>query len=162
MAAESESITRFENSLTEYLISLQSSQFADVMSFSYRYNNLKIFMSPTKIREPHFFVRLGISEACFSIETGNKLDGSLGPEDRMVVKWANRVNIHRELETYWKEITEERKSRDSALAESPIPISDNGISSVDMTSTGLSKQKQIIAREKRKKLLKFKKKKTLN
>ena len=74
MGGEQESIPKFENSLTDYLVSSQSSQFTDVMSFVYRYNNLKFFMAPTKVREPHFFVRLGISEACFSITNGNKID----------------------------------------------------------------------------------------
>ena len=113
--SEFESISRFENSLTDFLISIQSSRYEDVTSFSYKYNNLKFFMAPTKVREPHFFVRLGISEACFSIETGNKLEGSLGPEDRMVQKWANRINTHRELETFWKDLSLKSRMKKDAM-----------------------------------------------
>ncbi len=154
---EQESITKFENSLTDYLVSAQSSQFTDVMSFTYRYNNLKFFMAPSKVKEPHFYVRLGISEACFSITTGNKIDGSLGPEDRLVQKWANRINIQRELETYWQALAQELKEKE--LGFTTLSKTDDGTENVDMTSTGLSKSKQIIAREKRKKLVKFKRSK---
>ncbi len=109
MSKEQDSISRLEYSLAEFLIDYQASHFADIRTFAYKYNNLKIFMSPLQVSKPHFFVRFGISEACFSIETGNKLDGGLGPEDRMVQKWANRINVHRELETYWKELSHRSK-----------------------------------------------------
>ena len=154
--SELESITKFENSLTDYLVSAQSSQFTDVMSFAYRYNNLKFFMAPTKIKEPHFFVRLGISEACFSITTCHKIDGSLGPEDRLVQKWANRINIQRELDTYWKALQQELRAKELGLSVRNSLPTDDGLGDVDMTSTGISKTKRIIAQERKKRLLRFK------
>lgn len=159
MGGEQESIPKFENSLTDYLVSSQSSQFTDVMSFAYRYNNLKFFMAPTKVREPHFFVRLGISEACFSITNGNKIDGSLGPEDRFVQKWCNRINIQRELDTYWKALTQELRNKELGLASRPSMPTDDGLGAVDMTSTGISKSKRLIAQERKRRLLKFKREK---
>ena len=159
MGGEQESISKFENSLTDYLISSQSSQFTDVMSFAYRYNNLKFYMAPSKVREPHFFVRLGISEACFSITTSNKIDGSLGAEDRLVQKWANRINIQRELDTYWKALTQALKNKELGLASKASLPSDDGTGDVDMTSTGISKTKRIIAQERKRRLLKFKREK---
>ena len=157
MGGEQESISKFENSLTDYLVNAQSSQFTDVMSFAYRYNNLKFFMAPSKVREPHFFVRLGISEACFSIQTGNKIDGSLGPEDRFVQKWCSRINIQRELDTYWKALTQEIKNKELGLATRSSMPTDDGLGAVDMTSTGISKSKRIIEQERKKRLLRFKK-----
>lgn len=105
MCAEQEAISRLEFNLAEFLIDYQASHFADIRTYAYKYNSLKIYMSPSQVSRPHFFVKFGISEACFSIETGNKIDGSLGTEDRLVQKWANRIGVHRELETFWKEIT---------------------------------------------------------
>lgn len=105
MSAEQEAISRLEYNLAEFLIDYQASHFTDIRIYAYKYNNLKIYMSPSQVSKPHFFVKFGISEACFSIDTGNKLEGSLGIEDRLVQKWANRISIHRELETFWKEIT---------------------------------------------------------
>lgn len=160
MSGEKESISKFENSLREYMISLQSTQFTDVMSYTYKYNNLKFYMVPSKVKDPHFYVSLGISEACYSITNGNKIEGSLGAEDRLVYKWAGRTNIHRELETYWKELIEQQNNKRNISSHSQTRSSvDDGLSSIDMTATGISKMKRIIVQEKKRRLLKFKKQK---
>ena len=55
---------------------------------------LKLHMDPMKVSDPHFFVSLGISEACYDIESAKKIDGGLGPEEEYVLKWAgNQIFI---------------------------------------------------------------------
>ena len=115
MANEQEEISRLEYNLAEFLIDFQSSHFTDIRVYAYKYNNLKIYMNPTSVSKPHFFVKFGISEACFSIETGYKIEGSLGPEERMVQNWASRINIHRALETYWKDMTRKSKIKQQEI-----------------------------------------------
>lgn len=184
-----ESISKFENSLKDFLISSQAGHYGEVKQYSYKYNNLKFYMNPERYSEAHFFVQIGISEACYSIEGGNKLDGGLGREDRLVMKWSGRYNIHRELTTYWErlkqryleELEAAQEASDEELDEEKDPLSEDAEEEedddffpekeiykmrddeydeleVDMTSTGISKQKRIIAQEKKRRLVKFKKK----
>ena len=72
--ATANSISKFENSLREFLINVMSDKYGDAKSYAYRYNNLKVFMDPKRCSDPHFFVSIGISEANFSILDGKKLD----------------------------------------------------------------------------------------
>lgn len=133
MSAEQEPINRLENNLADFLVEYQASHFTDVRIYAYKYNNLKIYMSPVMVTKPHFFVKFGISEACFSIDTGIKLDGSLGPEEAMVQKWASRISVHRELETCWKDIIRRKKQkklkskRDNEYEVNEHPVNISGI-----------------------------------
>ena len=76
--ATARSITKFENSLKEFLINAMADKYGDAHSYAYRYNNLKVYMDPKREDEPHFYVQIGISEACFAILAGKKLEGGLG------------------------------------------------------------------------------------
>lgn len=185
-----ESISKFENSLKDYLISSQAGHYGEVKQYSYKYNNLKFYMNPERYSEAHFFVQIGISEACYSIEGGNKLDGGLGREDRLVMKWCGRYNIHRELITCWERIKQRyldeleaaQEMADEEFDEEKDPLAEDGEEEdddyfpekeiykmrdddleegeleIDMTSTGISKRKRIIAQERKRRLVKFKKK----
>lgn len=97
-------ISKFSNSLTDFLINAMSDKHLSERQIAQRLNNLKVFMDPLKLMDPHFFVSIGISEACYSIETGKKIDGSLGPEDSYVSRWASRTNINTALQTHWKSL----------------------------------------------------------
>ena len=92
--AKTNSIAKFDNSLTEYLINALTDKYGDTVYYTHRYHNLKVFMNPREIPEPHFFVALGISQACFSLSSGKKLNGGLGEEDGYVKRWAERTNIN--------------------------------------------------------------------
>jgi hypothetical protein len=100
------SIIKFENSLTEFLIDALAYKYGDTKTYVYRYKNLKIYMDPLGNSTPHFFVAIGISEACFAIADGKKLEGGLGVEDNFVKRWAERPSVQRELENHWKELKE--------------------------------------------------------
>ena len=158
MALRSNNITKFANSLTEFLINAMADKHTDARHIAYRYNNLKVFMDPLKVTEPHFFVSLGISEACFDIEGGKKLDGGLGPEDGYVSRWASRTNIYNELKNHWKLILEAAnvadeedatKKANAALRLRRAETLDEDLD-VDMTGTGISRVKQSDFRGKRK------------
>lgn len=161
------SIAKFDNSLTDFLINALADKHTDAKSYAYKYNNLKVFMDPRKVDEPHFFVQIGISEACFSIKDGSKLEGGLGNEDAYVKRWADRYNIHKELEAHWKIIKEAIKDEDEtdptkrSTSSSMDRLrraekSDEKIE-VDMTSTGIDRQKRFYTEEKKKRFTGMKK-----
>ena len=150
--AKATGIAKFTNSLTEYLINAMANKYTDAKHFAYRYNNLKVYMDPNRITDPHFFVQIGISEACYSIETGRKMDGGLGPEDALVSRWAGRANIYNELKKHWKALKDaitaemEDDIHKRLLANVKLRRSEQDTqkleTDVDMTGTGIDKQKR--------------------
>ena len=66
-----------------------------------KYNNIKILMEPNKIAQPHFIVRISISEAVFNITDCTKINGGLGYEERFVLKWFNRIGNKDKLKKLW-------------------------------------------------------------
>ena len=66
-------------------------------------------MDLAKYEEPHFFVRISISEAVFSLHDCIKLNGGLGYEERLVLKWFNRMGIREKLNELWKYAEKSRK-----------------------------------------------------
>lgn len=161
------SIAKFDNSLTDFLINALADKHTDAKSYAYKYNNLKVFMDPRKVDEPHFFVQIGISEACFSIKDGSKLEGGLGNEDAYVKRWADRYNIHKELEAHWKIIKEAlkdeedddptKRSTSSAMDRLRRAEKSDEKIEVDMTSTGIDRQKRFYTEEKKKRFTGMKK-----
>lgn len=155
--ARANSISKFDNSLTEFLINIMADKYGDAKSYAYRYNNLKVYMEPKRQDQPHFYVSIGISEACFSIDDGKKLEGGLGNEDGYVKRWADRTNIHKELESHWKMIKEalaaEQEDDVSKKTAATVRLrraetTDENLD-VDMTGTGIDKTKREEQRKKR-------------
>ncbi len=101
----SESITVFANSLRDYLLDVQSDSYNTHSKMQYKYNNLKVYMDPKKISIPHFFVSIGISAVCYQLDNIDKINGSLGADERFVTRWASRTNIQGELKKHWTYIT---------------------------------------------------------
>lgn len=66
-----------------------------------KYNNIKIWMDPSKYVQPHIFIRISISEAVFSLGDCSKLNGGLGYEERFVIKWFGRMGIKEKLMELW-------------------------------------------------------------
>ena len=66
-----------------------------------KYNNMKIWMDPSKYQQPHFIVRITISEAVFSLNDCTKINGGLGFEERLVIKWFGRMGIKDKLKELW-------------------------------------------------------------
>lgn len=156
--AKANSISKFDNSLTEFLINIMADKYGDAKSYAYRYNNLKVYMEPKRQDMPHFYVCIGISEACFSITDGKKLEGGLGNEDGYVKRWADRTNIKKELEAHWKIIKEALAAEedDDATKKTTTTMrlrnaetSDIDLN-VDMTGTGIDRAKAEELERKRK------------
>ena len=163
--ATARSITKFENSLKEFLINAMADKYGDAHSYAYRYNNLKVYMDPKREDEPHFYVQIGISEACFAILDGKKLEGGLGAEDGYVKRWSDRSNINNELKNHWKVIKEAiaaEEEEDATKKSSSITALRRAESSqtdlnVDMTGTGIDKTKREEVERKKKRFAGFKK-----
>ena len=66
-----------------------------------KYNNLKISMDPSKYVEPHVIIRISISEATYTLNGFNKINGGLGYEERLVLKWFGRYGIKEKLIELW-------------------------------------------------------------
>ncbi len=157
--ATARSITKFENSLKEFLINAMADKYGDAHSYAYRYNNLKVYMDPKREDEPHFYVQIGISEACFAILDGKKLEGGLGAEDGYVKRWSDRSNINNELKNHWKVIKEAiaaEEEEDATKKSSAITALRRAETSqtelnVDMTGTGIDKTKreELVRKKKR-------------
>lgn len=151
------SISKFVNSLSEFLMNAMANKYEDAKQYAYRYNNMKVYMDPTKEPEPHFYVSLGISEACFGINDGRKLNGSLGNEDGYVSRWAGRSNINNELRIYWKMVKDavaaeneedSTKKMKAMLNLQRLANADEKLD-VDMTGTGIDKLKREKKRKSR-------------
>lgn len=100
----------FEESLKEYLIEEQSDKYSTVSANFYKYHNLKIYMDPQKSKVPHFIIRIGISEAMYDIEKGEKIAGSLGPDERVIRRWLERNFIRMDfLNRRWKKLVKPKK-----------------------------------------------------
>lgn len=163
--ARTRSISKFNNSLIEFLIKVMSDKYGDAKSHAYRYNNLKVSMDPRAISDPHIFVTVGISEAVFSIIDGRKMEGGLGPEDGYVKRWIDRTNINKELMSHWKmlkdaiaaEDSEDINKRASAISSLKRAEAANSDLGVDMTGTGIDTTKQQELARKRNRLKGFKK-----
>lgn len=100
-----ESIRVFENSLRDYLINVQTDSYNTGGKIEQRYNNLKVYMEPKKTSIPHFWVSVNISAVCYKIDPLEKIDGSMGSDERFVTMWAGRPNINGELKKHWVYIT---------------------------------------------------------
>lgn len=100
-----ESIRAFENSLRDFLINAQSDSYNTHGKVEYKYNNLKVYMDPKKSSVPHFWVSVNISAACYQLDPLEKIDGSMGSDERFIIKLAGRPNINGELKKHWVYLT---------------------------------------------------------
>lgn len=163
--ATARSITKFENSLKEFLVNAMADKYGDAHSYAYRYNNLKVYMDPKREDEPHFYVQIGISEACFAILDGKKLEGGLGAEDGYVKRWSDRSNINNELKNHWKVIKDaiaaeeedDATKKSSAITALRRAEASQTELNVDMTGTGIDKTKREELERKQKRFVGLKK-----
>jgi hypothetical protein len=110
-----------EDNLKSFMISEQSDAHNIRTANIQKYNNLKIWMDMSKYQQPHFFVRISISEAVFAMEDCLKLNGGLGYEERFVYKWFGRIGIKDKLKELW--VTAQLERNDSVETEKDNPES---------------------------------------
>lgn len=100
-----------EDSLKSYMIQEQSDAHHIKGVNLVKYNNTKIWMDPSRYLQPHFCVRISISEAVFSLSDCSKLNGGLGFEERFVIKWFGRMGVKQKLNELWN--SAELKDKDN-------------------------------------------------
>ena len=97
-----------EDSLKSFMIQEQSDAHNIRTANIAKYNNLKIWMDLSKYQQPHFYVRISISEAVFTLNDCMKLNGGLGYEERFVYKWYGRIGVKEKLKELWTTAVLER------------------------------------------------------
>lgn len=105
-----------EDSLKSFIIQEQSDAHNIRTANMAKYNNLKIWMDLSKYQQPHFYVRITISEAVFSINDCVKINGGLGYEERFVYKWFGRIGNKDKLKNLWTNAQQE-SGRDAKETE---------------------------------------------
>lgn len=90
-----------EDNLKRFIIQEQSDAHNVKTMNTAKYNNIKIWMDPAKHNEPHICIRISISEAVYSLNDFSKLNGGLGYEERLVIKWFGRYGIKDKLSELW-------------------------------------------------------------
>ena len=90
-----------EDNLKTFIIQEQSDAHSVRTVSVAKYNNIKVWMDTTKIHQPHFFIRISISEAVFSLNDCVKINGGLGYEERFVSKWFGRMGVKDKLTELW-------------------------------------------------------------
>ena len=95
----SQEIIYLEDSLKEYLIDLHLGDPQERENFNiFRYRGLKITVGDGEYTgEPNFSVQIGIFEATFSIESGEKISGGFGTTDEYAIKKWVEVGSNRQL-----------------------------------------------------------------
>lgn len=90
-----------EDSLKSFIIQEQSDAHNVKNVSTAKYNNIKIWMDPSKNPVPHVFIRISISEASYQLEGFSKINGGLGYEERLVIKWFGRFGVKEKLTELW-------------------------------------------------------------
>lgn len=100
-----------EDSLRNFIVQEQSDAH-NVKSVNVaKYNNIKVWMDLTKYVQPHFYVRISISEAVFSLTDCTKINGGLGYEERFVIKWFGRMGIKEKLTELWNNAEKNKEDK---------------------------------------------------
>lgn len=94
-------IKEAEDSLKTFIIQEQSDAHNKGSINNAKYNNIKITMDPSRNPMPHVTIRISISEASYSLNDFSKINGGLGYEERLVIKWFGRFGIKEKLTELW-------------------------------------------------------------
>ena len=94
--------------LKEELSYQMTSQTAVSKESYHRARSLKMTMRPDLDVSPHVIVTMMISEATFSLIDFEKLKGSLGPEEKYVVRWFHKSGVRENLIENWNVLTDTR------------------------------------------------------
>ena len=105
----SKTVSELTRELKDFVVDLQSDAHNQSSVNKYRYNNLKVeIVDPRTTRTPQVRIVIGISEAVFNINSGEKASGGLGPDERYVLRWFSKTGTVSDLKEAW------RRAEDSA------------------------------------------------
>ena len=93
-----------EDSLKTFIVQEQSDAHNVRNVSTAKYNNIKVSMDNQKNPQPHVTIRISISEATFSLADFSKINGGLGYEERIVIKWFGRYGIKAKLMELWSSV----------------------------------------------------------
>lgn len=102
-----------EDALKAFMISEQQDAHHVKSMNTAKYNNIKLWMDVAKNQTPHIYVRISISEAVFSLDGFNKLNGGLGYEERLVLKWFGRYGVKQKLMELWNSAEKSESKEES-------------------------------------------------
>lgn len=89
--------------LVEFIINMHNNAHDSGSFHKQRYNNLKLEMAdPRLYKTPQIKIHVGISEAVFDLANLQKISGSLGPDERYVMRWLSKDTVINELNEMWK------------------------------------------------------------
>lgn len=71
-----------------------------------RYNNLKLTMGNGV--KPNVVVSIAMSEAEFDLNSGEKVNGGLGPDEKYVLRWFGKPNTISDLRACWADVEKSR------------------------------------------------------
>ena len=100
-----------EDSLKNFIIQEQSDAHNARSVNIAKYNNIKIWMDPSRNPVPHVNIRISISEASYSLNDFLKINGGLGYEERIVLKWFSRYGIKEKLVELWSSAEKNKEDR---------------------------------------------------
>ena len=100
-----------EDSLKNFMIQEQSDAHNVKTVNLAKYNNIKIWMDLSKYVQPHFFVRVSISEAVFALSDCSKINGGLGYEERFIIKWFGRMGVKEKLTELWNNAEKNKEDK---------------------------------------------------
>lgn len=100
-------LNEMANKLQSFIIENQSDAhtYSSVNFNLSKYNNLKLSMDES-IRFPHITVRIGISQATYSLRDSIRTDGGLGPDEKYVRKWIENNVVEYELTEIYRNFRE--------------------------------------------------------
>ena len=67
-----------------------------------RYNNLKLSMDVSINSSPQVVINIAMSEAIFNVKKKKKINGSLGPDERYVLRWLSKSGTLEALQEAWR------------------------------------------------------------
>lgn len=101
-------LNELSRELKDFIINEQSDSYNSRNISLPRYNNLKLSMDIAKNPTPHVTVNISMSQAIFKLRDGERESGSLGPDERYVLKWLGKAGVMEQLREVWGDIEKQR------------------------------------------------------
>ena len=90
-------------SLKDYIVEHEQPKHSSGSYTMQRLNNLKLDMGDNLDSEPSVAIMIAISQAKYSLKTGEKIEGSLGPEEKHINRWLHKSLVLEALNEIWLE-----------------------------------------------------------
>lgn len=98
-------LNEMANKLQTFIIEMQEDAHNISTVNLSKYNNIKLSMDEI-VRYPHITIRIGISEATFSLKDNIKTKGGLGSDEKYARKWIENSTVTYELVEIYKNFRE--------------------------------------------------------